>query len=263
MRESGVLMHITSLPGKYGVGTMGANAYAFVDFLKEAGQSYWQILPLTPTGYGDSPYQSSSTFAGNPYLIDLEQLVRDGLLRTEELEGIQWNWSEEKTDYGLLYQNRSKVLRLAYERFADGEALDAFCHENSSWLSDYALFMALKGATGGQAWYTWEDGLKYRNPDVMWNTRQALREDIRFYSFVQFIFYKQWNALRAYAHDKGIRFIGDVPIYVPLDSCDVWSNPELFQLNPDLSPVDVAGCPPMRSPRTASFGATPCTAGRI
>ena len=244
MRESGVLMHITSLPGKYGVGTMGKTAFEFVDFLKKAGQRCWQILPLTPTGYGDSPYQSCSTFAGNHYLIDLDILVQQGLLKQEEIENIQWNDSEEKVNFGLLYNHKLDVLRIAHSRFAGGEAFENFCRENSSWLSDFALFMALKERSGGQSWYSWEDDLKFRNPDAIWKVRQELRESIQFYCFVQYIFSSQWEALRAYAHENDIRIIGDVPIYVPLDSADVWSDPELFQLDEKLDPVAVAGCPP-------------------
>ena len=244
MRNSGVLMHITSLPGKYGVGTMGKNAYKFVDFLKKAGQSYWQILPLTPTGYGDSPYQSYSTFAGNHYLIDLDLLVQEGLLQEQEISGIHWYDSEQKVNYGLLYNNRLAVLRLAYNRFEGGEAFDTFCRENSSWLSDFALYLALKDKTGGKAWFQWEEGLKRRDPDAMWQARQEMKDSIRFYSFVQYLFHRQWVALRAYAHENGISIIGDVPIYVPLDSVDVWSNPELFQLDANLTPTAVAGCPP-------------------
>ena len=244
MRESGILMHITSLPGAYGVGTMGKQAFEFVDFLEEAGQGYWQILPLTPTGYGDSPYQSCSAYAGNHYLIDLDMLVEEGLLEKGEIEHIDWCWSETKADFGRLYNNRLNVLRLAYGRFRGGEAFDSFCVENSSWLPDFALFMALKGKYQGQPWYSWEKGLKFRDPDAIWNARQELKEEIRFYSFVQFLFFRQWNALRAYATEKGIRIIGDVPIYVPLDSVEVWSSPELFQLDQDLNPEAVAGCPP-------------------
>lgn len=244
MRESGILMHITSLPGPYGVGTMGKQAYEFVDFLHEAGQHCWQILPLTPTGYGDSPYQSCSTFAGNHYLIDLDTLIGEGLLEKSDVEHIDWCWSETKTDYGRLYNNRLNVLRIAYSRFHGSEAFDAFCMENSSWLPDFALFMALKGKLNGAAWYTWEDGLKKRDPDAIWNVRQELKDEIRFYSFVQFIFDRQWRALRSYAHSKDIKIIGDVPIYVPYDSVDVWSNPELFQLDENMNPTAVAGCPP-------------------
>ena len=244
MRESGILMHITSLPGPYGVGTMGKEAYRFVDFLKNAGQHYWQILPLTPTGYGDSPYQSCSTFAGNHYLIDLDMLIEEGLLKKSEVENRDWFWSETKTDYGRLYNNRLTVLRLAYDRFQGGEDFDRFCRENSSWLPDFALFMALKGKLGGAAWYTWEDGLKKRDPGAIWNARQELKDEIRFYSFVQYIFDRQWTALRRYAHENGVKIIGDVPIYVPYDSADVWSNPELFQMDEQMNPTAVAGCPP-------------------
>ena len=244
MRRSGILMHITSLPGPYGVGTMGKNAYAFVDFLRDAGQTYWQILPLTPTGYGDSPYQSCSTFAGNHYLIDLDRLREEGLLWDEDLQGIEWSWCDEKVDFGRQYQNRLNVLRKAYSRFGGSGDFDWFCQQNGSWLADFALFMALKGKFGGAPWYQWEGALKFRNADAIWNARQELADEIRFYSFVQYIFYKQWNDLRNYAHNNGVSIIGDVPIYVPYDSVDVWSNPELFQLNENLDPTDVAGCPP-------------------
>ena len=244
MRESGILMHITSLPGSYGVGTMGAEAYNFVDFLKKAGQKQWQILPLTPTGYGDSPYQSCSTYAGNPYLIDLDTLVKEGLLEEAELQGIQWNDTEDKVNFGTLYNNRETVLRLAFRRFADEEALSTFCWENSNWLADFALFMALKRKFNGTPWYNWETQLKFRDPDALWNVRHELAEDIRFYSFVQYLFNRQWTALRAYAHAAGIQIIGDVPIYVPYDSVEVWKDPQLFQLDEALAPTSVAGCPP-------------------
>ena len=244
MRRSGILMHITSLPGSYGVGTMGKSARDFVDFLQEAGQSLWQILPLNPTGYGDSPYQSCSTYAGNPYLIDLDTLVEEGLLEKADLEGIVWFDKETKVDFGKLYNNRLAVLRKAYARFPGGQDFDRFCMENSVWLSDYALFMTLKGLTGGKSWTQWEKKLKYRDPDALWQARRDNKDEIRFYQFIQYLFNKQWDALRAYAAEKGIQIIGDVPIYVPLDSADVWANPELFQLDENLDPVAVAGCPP-------------------
>ena len=244
MRSSGILMHITSLPGAYGVGTMGKQAFAFVDFLKKSGQSYWQILPLTPTGYGDSPYQSCSTFAGNHYLIDLDTLIEQGLLEKSEVEGRAWSYRDDKVDFGAQYNNRLSVLRIAYTRFHDQEALDAFCAANASWLPDFALFMALKGETGGKSWYEWDKELKFRDPQAMWQARQRLKEEIRFYNFVQYLFHQQWTALRAYAHENGIQIIGDVPIYVPRDSVEVWSSPELFQLDENLDPVSVAGCPP-------------------
>ena len=244
MRESGILMHITSLPGSYGVGTMGKQAFAFVDFLKKSGQSYWQILPLTPTGYGDSPYQSCSAFAGNHYLIDLDTLIDEGLLVKADVENIDWCWSETKADFGRLYNNRLNVLRKAYARFNGGAAFDSFCSENSSWLPDFALFMALKAKYEGKPWYNWDRDLKFRDPDAMWSIRQELKDEIRFYSFIQYLFYKQWDALRSYAAKNGVSIIGDVPIYVPLDSVEVWSSPELFELDQDLHPTAVAGVPP-------------------
>jgi len=244
MRKSGILMHITSLPGPYGVGTMGKPSYDFIDFLKKSGQSCWQMLPLTPTGYGDSPYQSCSTFAGNHYLIDLPMLIKQGLLNKEEVASVQWNCTEIRVDFGLLYRNRLNVLRLAYSRFRGGAEFDSFCKDNGSWLPDFALFMALKEENGGKPWYEWATPLKRRDPDAIWQARQQLKEEIRFYCFIQYLFDIQWNALRSYAHENGVQIIGDVPIYVPLDSADVWSNPELFLLDENLDPIAVAGCPP-------------------
>ena len=245
MRESGILMHITSLPGAYGVGTMGAEAFRFVDFLKDAGQTHWQILPLTPTGYGDSPYQSCSAYAGNPYLIDLDALVEEGLLHREELTSITWNYQEERVDFGILYHNRMAVLRKAFERFVDtDESFARFRAHNDSWLPDFAHFMALKEKFAGKPWYEWEDGLKFRHPETMSASFCELAEQIQLYCFVQYLFDKQWNALRDYAHAAGVKIIGDVPIYVPYDSVEVWCEPSLFQLDEALAPTAVAGCPP-------------------
>ena len=244
MRASGILMHITSLPSSYGVGTMGKEAYQFIDFLQKAGQRYWQILPLTPTGYGDSPYQSCSTYAGNHYLIDLDMLVAEGLLTEEEITACNWGDDPNRVDFGLLYENRLKVLQLAHHRFQDTQALDAFCGENDWWLADFALFMAIKAQNGGLPWYQWEERLKCRQAEAVCKAQQELKEQIRFYCFVQYLFHKQWEALRAYAHHKGVSIIGDVPIYVPYDSVDVWSNPQWFCLDESLTPTAVAGCPP-------------------
>ncbi len=244
MRQSGILMHITSLPGPYGVGTMGKPAFDFVDFLHDAGQSLWQILPLSPTGYGDSPYQSCSAYAGNHYLIDLHILVCQGLLTEEEISSVSWCDREDRVDYGTLYSHRLNMLKTAYSRFTDWEALDAFCRDNGDWLPDFTLYMALKDIWQGIPWYQWPEALKLRQPDALWQQRRELKEEIRFYSFVQYLFDCQWNTLRQYAHSKGISIIGDVPIYVPLDSVDVWSNPELFLLDGDLKPEAVAGVPP-------------------
>ncbi len=244
MRASGILMHITSLPGAYGIGTMGAGAFSFVDFLKKAGQHYWQILPLSPTGYGDSPYQSCSTYAGNHYLIDLDILIREGLLQKEEVAGIPWGQDPTCVDFGAQYHGRLKVLRMAYSRFAGCKDFDSFCEENSSWLPDFALFMALKDRNQGKPWYQWEKTLKFREPKAVFEARQELKDTIRFYSFVQYLFFQQWEALRSYAHKNDVRIIGDVPIYVPYDSADVWTAPELFQLDETLTPTNVAGAPP-------------------
>lgn len=244
MRESGILMHITSLPGPYGIGSMGACAYDFVDFLESAGQRCWQILPLCPTGYGDSPYQSFSTFAGNPYLIDLDTLVAEGLLLAEELEGIQWSTEENRVDFGLLYNNRNALLRKAYSRFIPDKGYSEFIKDNADWLDDYALFMALKEKFDGTDWQKWTLILMMRLPEVLDAYRQELAGGIRFQQFLQYQFRRQWQALRRYANGKGIQIIGDVPIYVPLDSADVWANPFIFQLDPSRRPRMVAGCPP-------------------
>ena len=244
MRKSGILMHISSLPGPYGIGSMGKSAYAFVDFLREAGQAFWQILPLNPTGYGDSPYQSCSTFAGNPYFIDLETLMDQGLLKKEEAEAITWSWEDDRVDYGCLYKERNRLLRLAYDRFKAQEKLDAFIRDNENWIEDFALFMALKDRYGGQSWLNWPEELVLRRESAMETARRELAEQMRFYCFCQYLFFGQWEKLRSYANDKGIRIIGDVPIYVPMDSADVWARPELFQLDENCHPVVVAGCPP-------------------
>ena len=244
MRKSGVLMHITSLPSPYGVGTMGKEAFRFVDFLKKAGQCYWQILPVTPTGYGDSPYQSCSAYAGNHYLIDLDLLVEDGLLKKKELTKIKWFEDASRVNFGLLYTHRLKVLRLAWQRFSQREALDAFCRRNENWIWDFAMFMALKESHGGKPWYQWEDPLKFRDDAALTDAWHRLEEEIRFHCFVQYLFDSQWTALKTYANENGVKIIGDVPIYVPLDSAEVWSNPHLFELDEKLDPVAVAGCPP-------------------
>ena len=244
MRESGILMHITSLPGPYGVGTMGKSAYHFVDFLEKAGQSVWQILPLNPTGYGDSPYQSFSAFAGNPYLIDLDTLVQEGLLEAGEPEAVNWGENPGRVSFGRLYEERGKLLRLAYSRFTPDESYAAFLEENAQWLPDYALFMALKEANGGASWLQWPEDLRLRRPAALEEARKSYADIIGYHCFVQYLFFRQWKALRGYANGKGIRVIGDVPIYVPLDSADVWVNYKLFQLDETRHPTAVAGCPP-------------------
>ena len=243
MRKSGILMHISSLPGPYGIGSMGKASYDFVDFLVSAGQSYWQILPLNPTGYGDSPYQSFSTFAGNHYLIDLDTLADQGLLTREELGSVDWSSSEGRVDFGLLYNQRSRLLKLAHGRFEETAEYRDFVRDNSLWLEDYALFMAIKAHFRGRDWQSWSVSLLMRLAPVMEAYREELKEAIRFQYFLQYEFFRQWKALRRCANEKGIKIIGDVPIYVPLDSADVWANPELFQLDPSRRPTAVAGCP--------------------
>jgi len=207
MRKSGILMHITSLPGPYGIGTIGKPARDFIDFLKDAGQSLWQILPLSPTGYRDSPYQSCSAYAGNHYLIDLEELIDEDLLTRQEVSAVNWCRSEETVDYALLYNNRLPVLKKAFSRFNNWNALDEFCQKNSDWLPDFALFMALKDENGSKPWYQWPEALKTRQPDAVWQARRRLQDTIRFYSFVQYLFDKQWQALRAYCADAGLPII--------------------------------------------------------
>jgi len=244
MKKSGILMHITSLPSPYGIGSMGKCAYQFVDFLADAGQSYWQLLPLSPTGYGDSPYQAFSAFAGNHYLIDLDLLIAEGLLRQEEADSICWGTDDTRVDFGILYENRTKVLRLAFARFRENDDYRRFVAENEAWLKDYALFMALKESLPEKTWQNWSLSLLMRLPAVLEAFRQALKDAIAFQYFLQYQFFRQWQALRSYANGKGIRIIGDVPIYVPLDSADVWANAHLFRLDQNWRPVKVAGCPP-------------------
>lgn len=246
MRKSGVLMHISSLPSPYGIGTVGAAAREFVDFLSESSQSFWQLLPVAPTGFGDSPYQSFSAFAGNPYFIDLDTLANEGFLKREDYVNLNWGADPTCVDYGLLYKTRYPALRKAAERlFSEGSGdFSAFCAENAFWLEDYALFMALKDSHGGAAWSEWEKPLRFREAAALERARAALSADVFFYKALQFFFYSQWRALHEYAAEKGVSIIGDIPIYVAPDSADVWAKPELFQLDSDLRPVEVSGCPP-------------------
>ncbi len=249
MRKNGILLPVSSLPGSYGIGCFSKEAYRFVDALKKAGQSYWQILPLGPTGYGDSPYQSFSTFAGNPYFIDLETLCAEGLLTKEECAAADFGDDPEKIAYDKLYNSRFVLLRKAYARALDkgvlaSPAYEAFLEEEESWLSDYTLFVALKQNQGGACWDLWEEPLRLREPAALAAAKEELAEEISFYSYLQYLFRKQWRALKAYANAKGIQIIGDIPIYVAFDSADLWANPDLFQLDEDHLPVAVAGCPP-------------------
>ena len=240
-------MPIASLPSEYGIGTLGKAAYSFVDFLYNAGQSWWQILPVGPTSYGDSPYQSFSTFAGNPYFIDLDMLIEDGLLKKSDLQGIDWGSDDSKVDYEKIYNNRFNILRLAVKNSKGQDDPDfiAFYNDNQRWLSEYALYMAVKEHNDMKSWCDWDDeDIRLHRPDAVERYREKLADDIFFYEYVQFLFYKQWDALRIYAKSKGVGIIGDIPIYVALDSADVWSDPREFQLDSENCPTAVAGVPP-------------------
>ena len=245
-RSSGILLHLSSLPSATGIGTMGREARKFVDFLALAGQRYWQILPVCPTSYGDSPYQSFSTFAGNPYFIDLDLLARDGLLEPEEYKDMDWGGTPDQVDYAVIYEKRYPVLRKACTRLLAAPPADyeAFCRDNAFWLPDYALFMALKTAHKGAAWHDWEPELVRRDPTALEKARRTYADEIGFWQAVQYLFFTQWSALKTYANEKGVQIIGDLPIYVAADSVDVWASPEEFQLDEDLLPTEVAGCPP-------------------
>ncbi len=239
-------MHISSFPSKHGIGTFGTKAYEFVDFLAENGQKYWQILPIGPTSYGDSPYQSPSSFAGNPYFIDLGFLISDGLLKEDDLKAVSFGNDESCVDYGAIYVGRNKVFEIISERFSEERDLKfaEFCKENAAWLDDYALFMAIKEENNGVAWVNLDRGLKFREADAIAKANEKLASRIRKHKILQFLFYRQWTALKSYANLKGIKIIGDMPIYVAYDSCDAWCNSDIFQLDGELKPVAVAGCPP-------------------
>ena len=247
-RSSGILMPISSLPSPHGIGTMGKAAYDFADFLAAAGQKYWQLLPLGPTSYGDSPYQSFSSFAGNPYFIDLDLLVKDKLLTRAEVNACDWGDDPRYVDYGKIYASRFTLLEKAKTRgfTRDREAVAAFERENERWLPNYALFMALKRHFGMKSWTEWDDeDIRCRTSgEVIERYRAELREDVELFTYIQFLFFRQWEALKAYIHSLGIRIIGDLPIYVAMDSADVWAEPEMFQLDEHNVPTEVSGVPP-------------------
>ncbi|MDD6503561.1 MAG: 4-alpha-glucanotransferase [Oscillospiraceae bacterium] len=246
-RSSGILMPVSSLPSPYGIGTLGKAAYEFVDFLADAGQRWWQMLPVGPTSYGDSPYQSFSTYAGNPYFVDLDMLREDGLLTQEEIDAVYWGSDPARVDYAAIYNGRFALLAKATERGwdRDTEELNAFMEQNRTWLPDYALYMAVKRHFGMRAWTEWEDeDIRLHRPVAVEKYRRELWEDVRLFTYIQFLFFKQWNALRSYARKKGIGIIGDLPIYVAMDSADVWSDPRSFQLDEKNVPTAVAGVPP-------------------
>ena len=249
-RSSGILFHPTSLPGKYGIGTLGKEAYAFIDFLKKSKQKLWQIFPLGPTGYGDSPYQSFSSFAGNPYLIDFDLLIEAHLLSEEDLKDIFFGDNEEYIDYGAIYNQKYPLLRKAYENFKSSDnnemkgSLENFKRENSSWLNDYSLYISLKNHFNGLPWNEWAQDIKNREDAAMHHYRSELADDIEYHNFIQFLFFKQWGDVKRYANENGIKIIGDIPIFVAADSSDAWANPEIFLFDEERKPVKVAGVPP-------------------
>ena len=249
MRRSGILLPVSSIPSEYGIGTFGKKAYEFVDFLKASGQKLWQILPLGQTGYGDSPYQSFSTFAGNPYFIDLGKLIDGGFLTRVECDACDFGTNPEYVDYEKMYYSRYKLLRKAYDRFLErgrtGDRLyQEFVNKNDYWLQDYALYMAVKDSFGSVCWVEWDEDIRLRKPEAIKEYTEKLSDEIGFYKFQQFIFATQWAALKRYANEKGVQIVGDIPIYVAFDSADTWASPELFQLDEENLPIGVAGCPP-------------------
>ncbi len=258
-RSAGILMSVSSLPSPYGIGTFGKAAYDFVDFVSACNHKYWQVLPLGPTTYGDSPYQSYSAFAGNPYFVDLDVLISEGLLYPEEVNTIQWDGHPEYVDYERMYNNRYPVLRKAYERFGaklveskvklgaglpEFKKYENFLKDNSHWLEDYALFMGLKLHFEYRSWSDWDEDIKCRTEAGMAKYSKLLKEEVDFFKFIQFQFDKQWTKLKAYANGKGVEIIGDIPIYMGYDSADVWANSGEFLLNENLTPTKVAGVPP-------------------
>ena len=256
MRESGILMPVSSLPGPYGIGCFGAEALKFVDFLAAAGQHIWQLLPLSPTGYGDSPYQSCSAFAGNPYFIDLDALKADGLLTAAQLKAEPWGTDPLSVDYGTLYTSRYKVLRAAYAAWREKYAgrfgcahyypddYYAFTLTNESWLNDYAMYMALKTANGMKSWAEWPREYRLRDAGALAEFAAGQEEEIGFWKFLQYEFAVQWKKVKDYANEKGIKILGDIPIYVSADSVDAWVGGELFELDAQGGFARVAGCPP-------------------
>ena len=256
MRESGILMPVSSLPGPYGIGCFGAEALKFVDFLAAAGQHIWQLLPLSPTGYGDSPYQSCSAFAGNPYFIDLDALKADGLLTAAQLKAEPWGTDPLSVDYGTLYTSRYKVLRAAYAAWREKytgrfgcahyypDDYYAFTLTNESWLNDYALYMALKTANGMKSWAEWPREYRLRDAGALAEFAAGQEEEIGFWKFLQYEFAVQWKKVKDYANEKGIKILGDIPIYVSADSVDAWVGGELFELDAQGGFARVAGCPP-------------------
>lgn len=246
MRKSGILLPVSALPSQYGIGRIGQRAFEFVDFLRDAGCHYWQVLPLSPTGYGDSPYQSCSCFAGSPYLISLDTLSARGWLQPSDYVSLPWETKSGQVDYALLWQQMTPVLRIAYQRFLQHKPADyrRFLAKHKAWLPEFALFMTLKEEHGGKPWYEWDSALAMRDEKAIAAVKKQYSEQIAFHEFVQYCFFSQWESLKKYANKQGIEIIGDIPIYAAYDSAEVWAQPELFQLDEKKKPVAVAGCPP-------------------
>ena len=246
MRASGILLPVSSIPSKYGIGAFSKEAYDFVDFLANAGQTYWQILPLGPTGYGDSPYQSFSTFAGNPYYIDLEELIEKKWITQKDCESCDWGDNESYVDYEKIYLSRFKILKKAFLKSDIENCVEfrKFVEDNRFWLEGYAYYMAIKDSYEGKSWSEWDTDIRTRQPKALKQYGEKLQKEIAFYEFQQYLFATQWFKLKEYANKKGIKIIGDIPIYVAFDSADTWANPELFQFDKDGKPTAVAGTPP-------------------
>ena len=261
MRQSGILLPIASLPSPWGIGTLGQAARDWVDFLARAGVSCWQVLPVGPTSYGDSPYQSFSAFAGNPYFIDLDQLAAEGLLQPGEYQGEDWGDNPGRVDYAKVYHSRRKVLWRAFQRAEEAgclaEETAAWGAENKDWAEDYALYMAVKERFAMVSWRQWPEDIAARRPEALARWRRELEREVRFWTFVQVLFDRQWRELRKYARDRGVELIGDMPIYVAEDGADVWSRPELFRLTEDGGPQAVAGCPPDAFSETGQLWGNP------
>lgn len=245
-RGAGLLLPISSLPSAYGIGTLGKEGYKFIDFLVRANQKYWQVLPVGPTSFGDSPYQSFSAFAGNPYFIDLDLLVEEELLEAKEINSFDWGNDETNVDYAKVFQSRFKVLRIAYNRSNHKEQRSYidFCVNNKNWLEDYSFYMALKFYFNNNEWLLWDEDIRDRKDDAIEKYKNLLDDDIDFWKFCQFKFFEQWNNLKTYANENGIQLIGDIPLYVSLDSADVWVYGDLFELDERKKPINVAGVPP-------------------
>ena len=257
-RGAGILLAVTSLPSSYGIGTLGEAAFQFVDLLVDLKQRYWQVLPIGPTSFGNSPYQSYSAFAGNPSLIDLDDLVKEGLLLPEEVRSFNWGSDEAEIDYATIYENRYKVLRMAFVRFSvEEEAFLTFIEEADDWLSDYSLYTALKKHFGDREWQSWDEPLARREPEAVKEYQRILHNEIMFCKFCQYEFFRQWKQLKTYANSRGIQIIGDMPLYVAADSVDVWANQELFLLGKDGRPEVVAGAAPDAFSKTGQVWGSP------